>query len=326
MRVLVLYTPVGADAPPEDLDGLVQRDAIAEVLADQGHQVQTLGFALNLERMQESLVELKPECVFNLVESVAGCDRLLHLAPALLDAIGLPYTGSSLGSILLTTHKLMAKRALCANQLPTPEWIEPNSEEPFVAADNTRLIIKSAWDHGSANLDDTSLVPYANLAEIVTQLREHSRSPGQEWFAERYIDGREFNISVLAGEQGPQVLSPAEMCFEGYQEGKPRIVGYQAKWNPDSFEYQNTIRRFCFTSQDSLMLERLHEFSLRCWHLFGLRGYARVDFRVDRWNNPWILEVNANPCLSPDAGFAAALAQSGIPYPEAIRRILADCG
>jgi len=62
----------------------------------------------------------------------------------------------------------------------------------------------------------------------------------------------------------------------------------------------------------------------KCWIVFGLRGYVRVDFRVDRDGQPWILEINTNPCISPDAGFAAALAQAGIPYEEAIRRIVED--
>ena len=90
----------------------------------------------------------------------------------------------------------------------------------------------------------------------------------------------------------------------------------------DSFEYQHTRRRFDLPAADRPLLERLEDLAMRCWHLFGLRGYARVDFRVDAAGDPWVLEVNANPCLAPDAGFAAAAQRAAVPYERAIERIL----
>ena len=136
--------------------------------------------------------------------------------------------------------------------------------------------------------------------------------------------GREFNLSVLASESGPQVLPPAEIDFAAYPADKPRIVGYQAKWDEASFEYHHTPRRFDFPPSDSGLVAELGRLAIGCWHQFGLRGYARVDFRVDRQGRPWILEVNSNPCLSLDAGFAAAVERAEMTYDEAIRRIVQD--
>ena len=65
--------------------------------------------------------------------------------------------------------------------------------------------------------------------------------------------------------------------------------------------------------------------ALRCWRLFKLSGYARVDFRVDSGNRPWVLEINANPCLSPDSGFFAAAARAGLSFREVVKRIVDDC-
>ena len=76
--------------------------------------------------------------------------------------------------------------------------------------------------------------------------------------------------------------------------------------------------------QAQRLAERLHRVALDCWALFRLDGYARVDFRVDERGRPWVLEVNANPCLSPDAGFAAALAEAGIGYEAAVARLVDD--
>ena len=101
-------------------------------------------------------------------------------------------------------------------------------------------------------------------------------------------------------------------------------VGYRAKWDEESYEYRHTPRRFDFPESDAPLLERLRQTARACWHLFGLQGWARVDFRVDAEGHPWVLEVNANPCLSPDAGFAAALDRAGIDYGAAMERILAD--
>ena len=88
----------------------------------------------------------------------------------------------------------------------------------------------------------------------------------------------------------------------------------------------HTVRRFDFPAQDGALLAELRRVAAQCWNAFGLRGYARVDFRVDAENRPFVLEVNANPCLSPDAGFAAAAARAGLSYLQVVERILCDAG
>jgi D-alanine-D-alanine ligase len=148
---------------------------------------------------------------------------------------------------------------------------------------------------------------------------------GGACLAEVYIDGREFNLSLLAGEEGPEVLPPAEIRFDAYPPGKIRVVGYRSKWEEGSFEFANTPRTFAFTGKDEPLLAHLKELALACWNLFDLAGYARVDFRVDHQGRPWILEVNTNPCLSPDAGFFAAARQAGLAFPQVIARIIDQC-
>ena len=130
---------------------------------------------------------------------------------------------------------------------------------------------------------------------------------------------REFTFRSWPGEdQGP----PAE-SFDAYPRGKVRR-GYRSKWEEGSFEFNHTPRSFEFPETDAPLLARLKELALKCWRLFDLRGYARVDFRVNREGRPWILEVNANPCLSPDAGFHATTLQAGLNFTEVLRRIIAD--
>ena len=120
------------------------------------------------------------------------------------------------------------------------------------------------------------------------------------------------------------MLPPAEIVFEGFSPGKMRVVDYRAKWVVDSFEYNHTPRNFEFLRDDDQLLERLSELCLECWRLFGLHGWARVDFRVDSAGRPWILEVNTNPCLASDAGFMAAAGRAGLDMAAVAGRIIND--
>ena len=121
---------------------------------------------------------------------------------------------------------------------------------------------------------------------------------------------------------GPRVLPIGEIVFVDYPDDKPRIVDYNAKWVEDSFEYNHTPRIFDVAPADVALRAELARLALQCWRLFGLAGYARVDFRVDSAGRPWVLEVNANPCASPDAGYAAMLAEAGLTYDQGISEIV----
>ncbi len=187
-----------------------------------------------------------------------------------------------------------------------------------------RFLLKAVHEHASFGMDDGAVITASSIDEVASAISDRHRQFGKPFFAEAFIDGREFNLSVLdRGDGTPEVLPAAEITFETFPADKPRIVGYAAKWVSDSFEYSETPRRFDFGPEDKHLLEELRELAEQTWHALGLAGYARVDFRVDEQGRSWVIEANANPCLSLDAGFAAALANCGIAYKEAIRRIIA---
>jgi D-alanine-D-alanine ligase len=341
MRIAVLYNAVPEGATLEDQDLLVQVDAVAAALGSLGHEPIPLACSLDLAAMRENLLRLEPAVVFNLVESLAEADSLVYLPHAVLDVLGLPYAGNHTEAMFLTTHKLLAKQWLRNAGLPTAAWLEiegdgwgkhsclPLGRQECLPHRETTpscpsWIIKGVWDQASRGMEDDAVVHGAAVDAIRARLQERTARTGSPCFAEQFIEGREFNLSVLTGPHGPEALPPAEIDFSAFPPGKPRIVGHRAKWQADSFEYHNTPRHFDFVPAELPLLENLQSLARQCWALFGLRGWARVDFRVDTAGQPWILEVNANPCLSPDAGFAAALQQAGIPFEEAIRRILEE--
>ncbi len=329
MNIAVLYNEASRDATIDERDVLVQRDAVRAALERLGHSVQFIACTLNLDLPRSRLLGLRPEVVFNLVEALGGTDRLASVATLLLESLGLPFTGSSTQAHLATNDKLAAKRRLLQSGLPTPAWFVEgwNGGEPRTRGDGfdaPRAIVKAVGEHASFGMDDAAVVSLASCVPLDELLHEREAATGKFHFAEQFIEGREFNVTLLAGLDGPRVLPPAEIDFGAFPQDKPRIVGYRAKWDEGSFEYHHTPRRFDFPPEDRRLLRQLADLSRRCWEEFDLGGYARVDFRVDRAGQPWILEVNTNPCLAPDAGFAAAVGRSGIGYDGAIEAIVAD--
>ncbi|MFZ2631206.1 MAG: GNAT family N-acetyltransferase [Desulfosalsimonadaceae bacterium] len=332
MRVAIAYNRVDESGTPDERDVLDQVAAVSEALAELGHQPLELPCDLNLSVIKQKIEAAAPDMVFNLVESLDGHGRLISVVPSLLDALGIPYTGAPSGAIHETSHKILSKERMRASGLATPAWIGPWPTESCtkfalpdeIAWDRGPWIIKSVWEHASMGIGKDALVFADSPEDLMNVLRQRASELGGACFAERYVDGREFNLSIISGPDGPVVLPPAEIVFENFTDSRPRIVCYKAKWDEASFEYTHTRRRFDFPDTDTALLDTLREIARRCWHVFNLRGYARVDFRVDSQDRPWILEVNANPCLSKDAGFSAAVGRSGMTFAQAVERILTD--
>jgi D-alanine-D-alanine ligase len=326
VKIAILHDQVPPDARPDEADTLAQACVVEASLRRLGHEVALVPFSLDLEGVRRSLGLVAPDLVFNLVEAPGGSGCLIHLAPSLLESMRLPYSGAPADAVYLTSNKILAKRLLHQAGIATPGWVESSGGGSPGWSSGCKFIVKSVWEHASIGLDDDSIVEAASPSALVDIIASRAARLGGEAFAEQFIAGREFNLSLLMGQDGPEVLPPAEIQFVGYGPDRPRIVGYKAKWNKGSFEFTNTPRTFDFPSADEGLLTELRRIALSCWRLFRLRGHARVDFRVDESSGPWVLEVNTNPCLSPDAGFAAAVERSGIGFDTAIARIVADIG
>jgi len=327
MRIAIIHDTIADGDSLDAKDVLVQAAAVKEALESLGHKVTQISCGFNMDKLRQQLQKNRAEMVFNLVESIEGHGRLIHLVPFCLDAWGIPYTGNTAEAMMITSNKVMAKKQMDAAGLPTAPWVGPYPERIRAGAgdadenEKTLWIIKSVWEHASLGVHQRGLVT-ASKKEIWPMLKEHAQFLNGDCFAEKFIDGREFNLSVLGGPNGPQVLPAAEILFEGFAPEKPKIVCYNAKWVEDSFEYQNTPREFELSKKDANLIKSLNDLARQCWDEFALAGYVRVDFRVDNEGLPCVLEINANPCINPDGGFAAAVAQAGISYPEAIDRIV----
>jgi D-alanine-D-alanine ligase len=312
LRIAVLH---GATLErPDEVDTLRTAEAVLEALHQLGHAAGLVHVGPHLAAL-EALATQRPDLVFNLVDAIGGDGAMAAEVPAHLDRHGLPYTGCGARATYRCLAKPAMKREMAAAGLPTPAWSLTGHGLHHLP----KVIVKAVSEHASLGIDEGSVVPGARASAEVA-CRAHRL--GTAHFAEEYIDGREFNLALLAAAAGPEVLPPAETLFVGYPDDRPKIVDYEAKWAEGSHAYNNTPRRFAFGEEDGPLVDELRALAVRAWTLFGLSGYARVDFRVDAAGRPWILEVNTNPCIAPDAGFFAAATEAGLTYPALIARIV----
>jgi D-alanine-D-alanine ligase len=299
---------------PDEQDTIDTAIAIADVLRRAGHDARVVDIGADFAPLTALAADPRL-AVFNLVEAVGGDGARAHLPVELMDRLGMRYTGCSAAACALTISKLGTKAALAAAGIPTPKWWADGATVPAT----TRVIVKSDTEHASLGLDAGSVVEGGRAAGEIAwrELRF-----GGRFFAEEFIEGREFNVALIAENGAPLVLPIPEILFDALPAGRPRIVDYEAKWDPDSHAYHNTPRRFGVETREPALAAELGRLAVACWRAAGLSGYARVDFRVDEAGSPTVLEINANPCLAADAGFAATAAEAGICYDDMIARIL----
>jgi D-alanine-D-alanine ligase len=142
----------------------------------------------------------------------------------------------------------------------------------------------------------------------------------QPALVEEYIEGRELNVSILGNEE-LQILPISEIDFSTMPPGIPRICGYEAKWVETSQEFTHTVP-LCPAPLSPEVEDRVKKASLRAYQVLGCRDYARVDIRLSLDEIPYVLEVNANPDISPDAGMTRSAKAAGLAYPQFVGRIV----
>ena len=328
MRVTVVYNePKMGD--PDSLDVLEEVFLVEEALFALGHEPAKLPFTGGFSSgLLKKIERSAPDVIFNLVEAAGEKTELHPVAAGLFEAAGYPFTGAGYAALLATTDKRLTKAMLAAKGIPTAKWATYDGGTDKKMAGLARLdfdcpdfpvIVKPACEDASIGITDESVI--RSKKALLQKLPQIYRDlGGKPLLVEQFIDGREFNVSMIEFfGGGPKILPPAEMLFDKWPAGKPRIVNYKAKWHPDAFEYVNTVRTF---QPENAPIEEIRRICLACWEAFGLSGYARVDMRLDAQNRPFVMEVNANPCIAPFSGFIQAAKYAGLSEKDAVRTML----
>jgi D-alanine-D-alanine ligase len=313
----ILYNEPKAGALADELDVLDQVEFIEKHLKYLGIKTSRRGITNKFMEEIASVANEKPDFAFNLVESINNKGEISYFIPALLSLYNVPYTGNPHDAIFATSSKTLASKTMKRAGIINPGYYLPSQYKHLLPG--KKYIVKPIWEDGSMGITANSVFECKPGYE-----KRFSELDDSHWFIEEFIDGREFNISILAGNKGPEVLPPAEILFLGYDENRPKIVDFKAKWETDSFEYSNTVRNFPGNELDKKLSENLINTAIACWNLFRLKGYARIDTRVDSDNNVNVIEINANPCIAPDGGFVAATEEAGYNFKNVVERIIAD--
>ncbi len=317
-RVAVLVDEVAENESATALDmAPVQSTAgVLEALAALGHQPVEL--SLQPGRIGEWLGRLIDggfDLAFNLCETVAGRAEGEHLAAAAVELLGLPMTGASSATLLLCLHKDRCAAVLRAHGIPVPDWtVLGRDDDSLDAWDRFPAIVKPAADDASNGVHPSSVVrSNSELRATVDRLRAAWR----KLIVQEFIDGREINLAIV----GEHFLPPAEIDFSRLPEGLPPIVSFDAKWRPGSPEDLGT-QPICPARLPKARVAELERLARRAWRLVDGQGYARIDVRLAADGVPYVIDINPNPDLSPDAGLARQARAAGWSYTTLIERIV----
>jgi D-alanine-D-alanine ligase len=309
MKIAILFDGLSALGASADVLILDTVEAVERALTDDG--ATTVRIPVNPDgRWVERVRRGKFDLVFNLCEGIDGVAALEPAVVAVLELFGVPYTGSSSATTSLTLRKHVVNSLLEREGLPVPPW---RVARPGTAVEPITFpaICKPAAEDASIGIEQRSVVRSARALGV--RLREmHQR--WDEILVQQYVDGREVNVGIL----GDQVLPVAEIDFGAMPRRLWRIVSYSSKWQPGSEEDLGSVPRCPADLSDELTAE-CQRIALAAWRAVGGAGYGRVDIRIDANGQPWILEVNANPDIAPDAGLARMAMAVDIDYAQLVR-------
>lgn len=300
--------------------GVVEEmDDIKDALNSVGYKTTTFNVDSDIYRLIDYLKSERPDLIFNLVECVENQAIQEMNVAGLYELLKFPYTGAGPLALGLALNKPRVKEYLYYHGIRTPQF------KVYRAGDKISnpglrfpLIVKPSMEDASVGIEEKSVVEsVAELRRRVQYILEEYEQPA---LVEEFIDGRELNVAIL-GSRHPLVLPISEIDFSGLKEDMRKIVTYEAKWMHGTIAYEGT-KGVCPAPLPSRLENEVKATALRCFQIVGCRDYARIDFRLSKDGVPYVLEVNPNPDISDDAGFARSARTYGFTYSEAIGKIV----
>lgn len=292
--------------------------ALAEALLSQGIRAELISFGEDPSLGIDRLAKRRPDVAINLCESLGADSRGEMAMPAVLDALGVPYTGSSALGLGLALHKHKAKELLLARGVSTPPFAVVSSlaqldslEVPFPA------IVKPAREDASVGITFDSVV--RDRPSLERAVHAIHRTFAQPALVEAFIEGREIYVPLL-GNAPRQALPLSEIHFGASFVGRPHIVSYKAKWESESDEFKDSAPGPC--TLDEAVRQKVVRTAVAAFEALECRDYGRVDLRLSPQGVPYVIDVNPNCDLNPEAGFAKAARAAGMDYAALALRLV----
>lgn len=320
-HILIAYNEPLTQYRAGDLDHLSEAGVFAEVEAVK-NALLLLGYnpavraVKNIQDDIDHICQLNPLMIFNLCEGYQGAASQEMNVAGLWELLHIPYTGNRPLTLGVAQDKVLSKQLFEANGIPTPKY-EVFADIPGDCALTFPVLAKPSREDASLGIVSTSVVD--SLSKLQNMVNDLLIKYDQPILVEEFIDGREFNISVI-GEGNPKVLPIAEIIFDALGSDEPRITSYEAKWLPEHPLYSKTPSR-CPASIGEQLREKLETVASHVFSVMSGRDYGRIDCRVDAKENVYVLEFNPNPDISLDAGFSKALKAAGIQYEQFVHML-----
>ncbi len=325
LKVVVLYNLLERLQKGEEKDILAEDGILEEIGAVQeairtlGHQGHVLAVRDEIFTVIHWLGEIGPDVVFNLCESVYGNSCWEMNIPALLELFHIPYTGSPPLTLGLCQDKGKVKDILLSQGIQTPRYQIFDHPSAAPKGAHFPLMVKPLHEDGSLGISKESVVSDERaLRKRIRYVLDRYHQPA---LVEEFIDGRELNVSLMEIQGKVEVLPVSEIDYSEFPEGIPRICGYEAKWMPESLEFQHS-KPVCPAPLEEEMARRIERVCTRAFDLFRCRDYARIDLRVNAEGEIYIIEVNPNPDISPQSGMARSIKAHGMTYADFVGNIL----
>lgn len=307
--------PPEEDEPPDinaELDGEGTVLAVAEALGSAGHEVVLIeGDESALDRLRETRIDI----AFNMCEGIRGECRESQI-PALLEMLGIPYTGSNALTLALSLDKPMAKKVFAYHGVPTPRFSSiPVGAEITPGDLRFPLFVKPAREGSSIGVSPKSLC--RTLPEFREQVGEIHKWYRQDALAEEFISGREFTVGIL-GNHDHYVFPIMEINFEPCPAGHGHIYSYQFKKEWDADQYY-----LCPAPVGPQLAEKISRTALEAFKSLNCYDVGRVDIRLAEDGTPHVLEINPLPGLKPEFSDLPRVAvAAGMSYNELVNGIL----
>ena len=291
--------------------------AVQQALLEIGCDVIRVPLLPPLERVKRKLKSLRTDLVFNLFEGFCGCPETEAIVPEVLSEMGMLCTGCPAAALKLALDKAKLKVILKAAGIQTPDFQLLNPEILHMFRLGYPCIVKPHCEDASHGLSPDSIVN--DFAALEKQVKFVSSNYIGGALVERYIDGHEFNTTVL-GNSECTVLPVSEIVYS-LPPGMPRILTFAAKWEPDSLYFQGT-KPICPADISVEEQQHITETAVAAFRILGCEGYARVDMRMNQEGQLNVIEVNPNPDISPGSGAVHQAEAAGMTYTQFIDKIV----